>query len=75
MVRTRIYIYINAYYLAYMHIYLYMSMCMCTCTCTCTCMYKHVYCNMRDVYDMPYSNPDFQKKWTPDKPDTDNYKI
>ena len=31
--------------------------------------------NMRDVYDMPYSNPDFQKKWTPDKPDTDNYKI
>ena len=48
---------------------------MCTCTCTCTCMYKHVYCNMRDVYDMPYSNPDFQKKWTPDKPDTDNYKI
>ena len=62
-----------------MHIYLYMSMYMCTCTCactcTCTCMYKHVYCNMRDVYDMPYSNPDFQKKWTPDKPDTDNYKI
>ena len=62
--------------------------CTYTYTCPCICVrvpvrvpvpvrvcYKHVYCNMRDVYDMPYSNPDFQKKWTPDKPDTDSYKI